>query len=101
SGNGEGSFQFFKGFHMRESREVFFHALIGGQAEPGRRPASESRESGIAGNALHVVKGHAGAIAGADQSADAGSGDTINGNAGVDQCTKHTDVRNATREASS
>src|SRR6266481_3231958 len=98
---GERSFQFFEGLHMRESRKVFFHALVGGQAEPGRRPAAKIREGGGAGNALHVVKRYAGAIAGADQRADAGTCDTINGNAGFRQRAKHADVRDATRESAS
>src|SRR6202008_1161735 len=86
---------------MGETGKIGFHALVGGQAQPGWRPAAEIGEAGGASNALHVLKGYAGAIASANQSADAGAGDTINGDIRVYQGANHTDVCNAAREAAS
>ncbi len=84
---------------MGESRKISFHALVGGQPKPGRRPASKIRKARGAGNALHVIQRHARTVAGADQRADASASDTINRNAGVRQRAKHTDVRDPTRKA--
>ena len=86
---------------MCKSREISFHALVGGQAQPGRGPAAKIREGGGGGNALHGVKRDAGAVTCADQRADAGAGDAVNGNACVYQRTQYADVRDAARKAAS
>src|SRR5260370_21097083 len=90
----------FKCSQVREAREVSFQALIGGETEPGRRQAAKVGKARGAGDALHVVEWDTGAVAGADQRADAGSRDTINRNTGTGQAAKGTDVRDATREPS-
>jgi len=99
-GDGEGRGEFFEGFAGSEALEVTLEAEIVGQAEPGGRPAAEVGESCERGDALHVVERDTGAIDGADQSADAGAGNAIDGDAGVFERADDADVGDAAGEAS-
>ena len=98
-GDGQGSYEVFEIFCGREAGEIFFEALIGGEAEPGRGPAAEIGEAGVRADALHFFERRAGTIGGADQRADAGAGDSVNVNALVAQNPQHADVRDAAGEA--
>src|SRR5712671_436714 len=91
--------QLFKSFEMGKTRKIGFHALIGGQAKPGWRPAAEIGEAGGAGDALHIFEWNAGAIAGANQGSDTGARDAVNGDVRVDQGANHPDMCDAAREA--
>ena len=99
-GDGEGRGEFLECSDRSEALEVALEAKIVGQAEPGRRPAAEVGKGSERGDALHVVERDAGAIDGADERANAGAGDAIDGHAGVEQRADNADVGDAAGEAS-
>ena len=73
--------------------------LIGGQTQPGWRPAPKIREAGNGANVLHFLERSSSAVPGADQSADACPGDTIDGDACFAKYAEHADVRDPARES--
>ena len=75
--------EFLESFHGSEAREIFFHALIGGEAEPRGRPAAKIGEGSGPRQCVPFLRGHARAIASADERADTGTCDNIDGNAGL------------------
>jgi len=90
--------EFLERFHGCQAREIFFHALIGGEAEPGRSPPAEIGESRCGAEFLHGVERGARAIACADKSTDAGSRDAVDGDACGAKHAENPDVRDAARE---
>src|SRR5208282_1038901 len=99
-GDRKGDGHLLEGLHVREARQKFFQALIGGETEPRRSPAAKIGETGGSSDGLHFVKRRTCAIGRADQGADTRTGDYVNRNARFAQHTQNADVRYAACESS-
>src|SRR5260370_29967223 len=91
-GDRERRLQFLECFCGRETREIFFHALVGGQPEPGRSPAPEIREARTRSNVGHFIQRCPRAVSHGDQRADAGTGYTIDRDFSLAQNAEHAKV---------
>src|SRR6267143_1471180 len=92
--DGQRRLQFLERFYRSVSREVLFHALVGGQPKPGRRPTSEIREARSCSNVGHRFQRCSRAVAHGDQCADARAGHAIDGNFSFAQNAENTGERN-------
>ena len=97
-GNRQRRVQFLESFCGSEAREIFFHAQVGGQAEPGRRPSAKIREACFRADSFHFFERSPGAVTRSYQRAYAGARDAVNGDFGFLQNTQDSNVRDAARE---
>src|SRR6266849_7517579 len=98
-GDSQRRLQFLERFYRCKTRKIFFHALVGGQPEPGGRPAPEIREARACSDLGHFFQRCSRAVSHGDQCAYARTGYAIDGNSRVAQNAKDTDVCNTAREA--
>lgn len=100
-GDGERLLQLFKGFCWRKTSEEFFEAIVGGETEPGGGPAAEVSELDFVGGEFHGFERSSGTIGRTDESADAGAGDDVDGDACFAKDAENTDVGDAAGETAS
>ncbi len=98
-GYGQRRQQFLERLYRSKTGEIFFHALVGSQSEPGWRPAAEIREARGGSNLGHFFQRCSGTVAHGDQGAHARASYAIDGNSSFAQDAEDTEVGNTAREA--
>jgi len=97
-GDGERLLQILETLNGCEALDELFEAIVGGEAEPGRGPATEIGELGFVGDALHHFERRASAVGCSDESTDAGASHDVDGDGRFAQDSQDADVGNASGE---